>query len=201
MAKWRGDPGLRGHPSRGYGATLTSSVKATRAAPATSGAFASAVTLAEPIRVPAQRSDARAVPSAARRHPDGRTKTGAELCTDVHRLSSTRGRRTRDTTVPGRTHNVRFAGSPGSTTTSVCPEAQLRAEAGGETVAGAEGLFPVGLAGALEAGAGEGCVDAPAEGPLERFPDGPGAGPPPDVVQAARTNAAAITHPPVHHRI
>ncbi|UXX97238.1 hypothetical protein N7U49_46030 [Streptomyces sp. AD2-2] len=82
-------------------------MKTTRAAPATSGAFAVAVILAVPPRVPAQRTEARAVPSVFAFHPDTTAKAGAELRTARHLLSSTRGSRTRDTTVPGRTHSRR----------------------------------------------------------------------------------------------
>ncbi|MGW3107795.1 hypothetical protein [Streptomyces sp. NPDC001100] len=137
-------PDHRGHPLVVYGTTLTCSVKAVRAAPATSGAFADAVTSALPPLVPAHRSEARAVPSGSTRQPDTRTNTGAELRTAVHRLSSTRGLSTSDTTVPGRTQSRRATASPGSTTTSARPAAQLSAEAE-EPVADADGLPPVGL--------------------------------------------------------
>ncbi|MFJ6897298.1 hypothetical protein [Streptomyces hokutonensis] len=114
-------------------------MKAVRAAPARSGAFADAVISAAPARVPAQRSEARAVPSAATRQPDTRTNAGAELPTAVHRLSSTRGFSTSDTTVPGRTQSRRATAAPGPTTTSARPAAQL-------PDADTDGLPPVGLA-------------------------------------------------------
>ncbi|MEV6513085.1 hypothetical protein AB0M61_44195 [Streptomyces sp. NPDC051642] len=154
-----------------YGTTLTCSVKATRAAPATSGAFADAVTSAVPPRAPAHRSEAWAVPSASARHPDARTRTGAELRTAVHRLSSGRGRRTSDTTVPGRTQSRRTTAPPGLTVTSVCPAAQFAGEAE-ELVADADGLPPVGTP--------DVCVDALADGRLEPLlSDGPPTEPPP----------------------
>ncbi|MDV9168799.1 hypothetical protein R6V09_01395 [Streptomyces sp. W16] len=154
-----------------YGTTLMCRVKATRAAPATSGAFADAVTSAVPPLVPAHRSEAWAVPSASTRQPDARTKTGAELRAAVHRLSSVRGRRTSDTTVPGRTQSRRTTASPGLTVTSARPAAQLRGEAE-EPVADADGLPPVGTP--------DVCVDAPADGPFEPLlSDGPPTGPPP----------------------
>ncbi|MEV0469771.1 hypothetical protein [Streptomyces prunicolor] len=150
-------------------------MRTTRAAPATSGAFADAVTSAVPPLVPAHRSEAWAVPSASARHPDARTRAGAELRTAVHRLSSGRGSRTSDTTVPGRTHNRRTTASPGLTVTSVCPAAQLAGEAE-EPVADPDGLSPV----APADGAAGVRVDAPADGPAESPPrDGPPTDPPP----------------------
>ncbi|MEW1828285.1 hypothetical protein [Streptomyces sp. NPDC088196] len=146
-------------------------MKATRAAPARSGAFADPVTSAVPPLVPAHRSEAWAVPSVSTRQPDARTKPGAELRTAVHRLSSVRGRRTSDTTVPGRTQIRRTTASPGLTVTSACPAAQLTGEEE-ELVADADGLAPVG---APDVGVG-----APADGPVGRLVcDGPPAGPPP----------------------
>jgi hypothetical protein len=100
---------------------------------------------------------------------------GAELRTAVHRLSSGRGSRTSDTTVPGRTHNRRTTASPGLTVTSVCPAAQLAGEAE-EPVADTDGLSPV----APADGAAGVRVDAPADGPAESPPrDGPPTDPPP----------------------
>lgn len=198
-------PGFGGHPSVGYGTTLTSSVKAARAAPATSGAFASAMTLAVPPRVPAHRSEARTVPSASTRQPDATTKAGAALCTAVHRRSSTRGLRTSDTTVPGRTHNRRTGASPGETVTCACPATQLPADAVDEGAGG----DPVGApapGGAVEDGAGTGvvelCVGAPLDGCAERAADGPALDPVPvDALQAARTTIPATAHPAPHPRM
>ncbi|MFG2777717.1 hypothetical protein ACGFY7_07615 [Streptomyces prunicolor] len=154
-----------------YGTTFTCSVKTARAAPATSGAFADAVTSAVPPLVPAHRSEAWAVPSTSTRHPDARTKAGAELRTAVHRLSSVRGRRTSDTTVPGRTQSRCTTASPGLTVTSACPAAQLPGEAE-ELVSDADGLPPVGTP--------DVCVDALVDGPVEPLlSDGPPADPPP----------------------
>jgi hypothetical protein len=65
-------------------------MKAPRAAPAMSGVFARAVTLAVPPRVFAHRSEAWAVPSASAFQPDARTNTGVELCTADQRLPSER---------------------------------------------------------------------------------------------------------------
>lgn len=68
---------LHDHPRVVYGTTLRSSVKTTRGAPATSGAFAAALILAVPPRVPAQRSPGRApgarLPSG--HHGEGRCGT------------------------------------------------------------------------------------------------------------------------------
>ncbi|WP_405838745.1 hypothetical protein [Streptomyces sp. NBC_01518] len=157
-----------------YGTTLTRRVKATRAAPATSGALADTVTSAVPPLVPAHRSEAWAVPSASIRHPDARTEAGAELRTAVHRLSSVRGRRTSDTTVPGRAQRRRTTASPGLTVTSVCPAAQFAGEAE-ELVADADGLPPVGTPDVR--------VDALADGRVEPLlSDDPPTDPPPSDV-------------------
>lgn len=198
-------PAFGGHPSVVYGTTVTWSVKATRGAPATSGAFASAVTSDVPLRVPAHRSEAWAVPPVSSCHPDARTKTGAELCTAVHRLSSVRGRRMRDTTVPGRTHNPCVTASPGLTVTSARPAAQLAAE-GENVVADADGLGSLGLAGLIEEGTvdrgAEGGVGVLADGPAGRLPDGtPADRPPAEELQAARTNTPATIHALAHHRM
>ncbi|MFI6543051.1 hypothetical protein ACIBO9_07370 [Streptomyces prunicolor] len=158
-----------------YGTTLTCSVKATRAAPATSGAFADAVTSAVPPLVPAHRSEAWAVPSASTRHPDARTRAGAELRTAAHRLSSERGRRTSDTTVPGRTQNRRTTASPGLTVTSACPAAQLAAEVA-EPVAETDGLSAVAPADDAAGVRADALADGPAEAPPR---DGPPTDPPP----------------------
>lgn len=210
-------PVRRGHPSRGYGVTVISSVNATRAAPATSGAFARAVTRELPPRVPADRSEAWAVPSASTRQPDTGTRPGAELATPVQRMSSVRGRRTSEITVPGRTHNCRRTASPGATETSTRPAAQPPAEGTtdreGETGAGladeapAEGGAVVEPAeGDADAEPAEGDADAdagvPAGDPAEGSLDGPPAAPPPpDVPHAASTSTAATAYPPAHHRI
>ncbi|WP_405994160.1 hypothetical protein [Streptomyces sp. NBC_00986] len=146
-------------------------MKTARAAPATSGVLADAVTSAVPPLAPAHRSEAWAVPSASIRHPDARTKAGAELRTAVHCLSSARGRRTSDTTVPGRTQIRRTTASPGLTVTSACPAAQLPGEAE-EPVADADGLPPVGTP--------DVCAGALADGSVEPLlSDGPPTGPPP----------------------
>jgi hypothetical protein len=186
-----------------YGTTFTCRVKATRAAPATSGAFAFAVTSAVPPRVPAHRSEAWPVPSASIFHPDARTKTGAELLTAVHLLSSIRGLSTRDTTVPGRTHSSCTGASPGATVTSARPAAQLLAADEG-VAADAEGLSPVRLEDEAPVVAGpEVGVGVLADGPVERFPDAPPAADPPlvDPSHAARTTIPATTHATAHHRM
>ncbi|WP_167391780.1 hypothetical protein [Streptomyces humi] len=183
-------------------------MNATRAAPATSGAFAAAVTRAPPPRVPADRSEAWAVPSASTRQADTRRRPGAELATPVQRLSSVRGRRTSEITVPGRTHNCRRTASPGATETSTRPAAQPPAEGAadreGEAGAGLADEGPDGCgadAEAVEGGADLG-PGVPAGDPAEGSLDGPPAAPPPPAVpHAASTSTAAIAYPPAHHRI
>ncbi|POX58425.1 hypothetical protein C3492_38015 [Streptomyces sp. Ru62] len=109
-------------------------------------------------------------------------------------MSSARGRSTRDTTVPGRTHDRRRGGSPGATPTSVRPATQPALEAEDE-VAGA-GLS----AGVLRVGVL--LVDVLLGGSVERFPDTlPAAPPPGDAPQAARTTTPATIHPADRHRI
>lgn len=136
-----------------------------------------------------------AVPSAATRRPVTRTRTGAELRTAVHRLPSVRGRRTRETTVPGRTHTCRRTGSPGATVICTCPERQSPAAGEGGVGAAADGEAPVEGEAAVE---GEAPVDVEAAVDGERG-TGVAAPPPPGVPHAARTPTAAIAHPPAHH--
>ncbi|MFG2789704.1 hypothetical protein [Streptomyces sp. NPDC048419] len=175
-------------------------MNAARAAPATSGAFASTVILALPPRVPAHRSEAWAAPSGPTRQPDATTNTGAELRTAVHRRSSARGARTIDTTVPGRTHNRRAGASPGETVTWACPAAQLPADGEGSPLG-----VPVPV-GAVGDGAGTGvvelCVGAPLDGSADRAGDDRALDAPPgDPPQAARTTSPAITKPALHQRM